>query len=216
MSKEKMPIEKKKVKTPKFRVSFPHVFEKHSGFKNQEPKYSITMLFDKRTSIEKLELAALNAAIEAWGDDKDSWPEGYRWPFRDGDKEPKKKGKPEFKNVIFVSASASKNRPQIVGNEIDPETGKLIYITKENGGEEMFYAGCYARAELLAFAYDTAGNVGISFSLQNLQKLGDGPQLSGRKNADQVFDLVEDGSNDASNYSTETSDEDDEAAGMGF
>ncbi len=210
MSKEKMPIEKKKVITPKFRVSFPHVFEKHSGFKNQEPQYSLTMLFDKTSDLTEMKRAAFNAGVEAWGDDKTQWPEGYRWPFRDGDKDPKKRGKPEFKNVIFTSASAKKTRPQVIGNKkID---GQFPQLTKENGGEEQFYAGCFARAELLAFAYDTAGNVGVSFSLQNIQKLADGPQLSGRKNADQVFDEVDDGSDDSTNYGGDASESD----SMGF
>lgn len=209
---EKMPIEKKKVITPEFRVSFPHVFEKHSGFKNQEPQYSITMLFDKATNLKELRRAAFNAAVEKWGP-KENWPEECRMPFRDGDTDPKKKGKAEFKNVIFTSASAKKTRPQVIGNKkVD---GQFPQLTKENGGEEQFYAGCYARAELLAFAYDTAGNVGVSFSLQNLQKLRDGQQLSGRKNADQVFDEVDDGSDDSSNYEAGENSED-TGAGMGF
>lgn len=210
---EKLPIEKKKCITPEFRVSFPHVFEKHSGFKNQEAQYSITMLFSKATDLKELKRAAFNAGAEAWGANREEWPEGYRWPFRDGDKDPKKRGKPEFKNVIFTSASSKKTRPQVIGNKkID---GQFQQITKENGGEDIFYAGCYARAELLAFAYDTAGNVGISFALQNLQKLREGEQLSGRKNADQVFDEIDDGSDSEENYGNSDT-ELDHQEGMGF
>jgi hypothetical protein len=214
MGNPKMPIEKKKCMTPEFRVSHPHVFEKHSGFENQKPQYSIAMLFSKNTNITAMETAATNAAIEAWGDDEIEWPEGYKWPFRDGDKEPKKRGKPEYKNVTFVNATSKKTRPQVVSNKRDPETKRFPEFTKENGGEDAFYAGCYARAELLAYAYDTAGNIGIAFSLQNIQKIRDGASLSGRKTADEVFDDVDDGSDDHSSYNNEA--ETDETDSMGF
>lgn len=203
---DKMPIEEKKVLTPEFRVSFPHVFEKHTGFKGQEPKYSIAMLFDKKTDLKELKRAAYNATVEKWGP-KEDWPAGLRTPFRDGDRDPKKAGKAEYKNVIFVSAT-SKQKPEVVGNlRVD---GQFPHIEKDSGD---FYAGCYARATLIAFAYDTGANIGVSFSLQNVQKLRDGQNLSGRKTANDEFDDVDDGSNDATNYETEAGGDD---AGMGF
>lgn len=201
---EKMEIEKKKCRTPEFRVSFPHVFEKHSGFEGQEPKYSLVMLFPKNTDLKELKRAAFNAATEKWGV-KEKWPKGLRMPFRDGDEKQDLAG---YEGTIFVSAS-SKQRPQVVSNLKDKETGQFPRIEKE---DELFYAGCYARATLIAFAYDKMGNKGVSFSLQNVQKLKDGDQFSGRKNADDEFDSVEDGSADESNYETDTK----EDAGMGF
>jgi hypothetical protein len=196
---DKMDISKKKCTTPEFRVSFPHVFEKHSGFEGQEPKYSIVMLFPKNTDLKDLKRAAFNAATEKWGE-KTKWPKNIRMPFRDGDEKSDLAG---YEDTIFVTAS-SKQKPQVVSNKkVDDQFPR---IEKE---DETFYAGCYARATLIAFAYDKAGNKGISFSLQNIQKLKDGEQFSGRKNADDEFDEVEDGSEDASSY-------EDADAGMGF
>lgn len=210
-NKNRMPIELKKCTTPKFRVSFPHVFEKHTGFKGQEPKYSISMLFDKATDLKELKRAANNAAIEAWGKDTSQWPEEYKKPFRDGDKDPKKRGKPEYKNVIFVGAS-SNQKPQVIG-PLKVE-GQFPHLTKDDG---EFYPGCYARATLIAFAYDTGGNVGISFALQNIQKLEDGENLSGRKSADEEFDEVDDGSDDRESYGNDESDMDPvDAEDVGF
>lgn len=187
---EKMDIEKKKCTTPEFRVSFPHVFEKHSGFETQEPKYSLVMLFTKKTDLKELRRAAFNAAVEKWGP-KEKWPKNLRQPFRDGDEKQDLQG---YSGTIFISAS-SKQKPQVVGNKkVD---GQFPRLEKE---DEIFYAGCYARATLIAFAYDKMGNKGISFSLQNVQKLRDGEQFSGRKNADDEFDEVEDGSDSAENY----------------
>jgi hypothetical protein len=189
---EKMEIEKKKCRTPEFRVSFPHVFEKHSGFEGQEPKFSCVMLFPKNTDLKELKRAAFNAATEKWGV-KEKWPKQLRMPFRDGDEKSDLAG---YEDHIFVSAT-SKQKPQVISNKkVD---GAFPRIEKE---DETFYAGCYARATLIAFAYDKMGNKGVSFSLQNIQKLRDGEQFSGRKNADDEFDEVDDGSESAENYET--------------
>lgn len=191
---EKMDISKKKVITPEFRVSFPHVFEKHQ-YESNEPKYSLVMLFDEKTDLKDLKRAAFNAQVEKWGP-KERWPKNLRSPFRDGNEKSDLAG---YEGTVFISAS-SKHRPQVVSNKkVD---GQFPRIEKE---DETFYAGCYARATLIAFAYDKAGNRGVSFSLQNVQKLRDGEQFSGRKNADDEFDDVEDGSDDKESYGKEDS-----------
>lgn len=196
MSKEKMPIEEKKAMTPEFRVSFPHVFEAHTGFEGQEPKFSIVMLFPKKVDLSALKKAAFNAAVEKFGP-KEKWPKNMRMPFRDGDEKADLSG---YEGTWFVTAT-SKQRPGVINQKREP-------ITKE---DESFYAGCYARATLIAFAYDKAGNKGVSFSLQNVQKLRDGEQFSGRRAAADEFDEVEDGSENADNYGGAEADD-----GMGF
>src|SRR6266576_3906587 len=156
---DKMELEKKKCLTPEFRVSFPHVFEKHSGFETQEPKYSIVMLYPKKTDLKELRRAAHNALVEKWGSVKEKWPKNLKTPFRDGDEKQDLSG---YEGCYFVSAS-SKQKPQVVGNKkVD---GAFPRLEKD---DEQFYAGCYARATLIAFAYDKMGNKGVSFSLQNV------------------------------------------------
>ena len=56
--------------------------------------------------------------------------------------------------------------------------------------EEM-YAGCYARATLTAYAFDTAGNRGVAFGLQNIQKIRDGEPFTGREKAEDEFEAIE-------------------------
>lgn len=179
-----MEIEKKKCMTPKFRVSYPSVFEAKS-YEDGPAKYSVVMLFDKKTDLKELKRAAHNAAIEKFGA-KDKWPKNFRMPFRDGDED--RADTPGYENSIFITAS-SKQRPGVV----DQQRNQLI-------SDEDFYAGCYARATLIAFAYDTKGNKGVSFSLQNVQKLADGEKFSGRKSAEDEFDSVEDSSNSEESY----------------
>lgn len=192
----KMDIALKKAMTPEFRVSFPAVF-KPKAFKDQDPKYSVVMLFDKKTDISALKKAAANAMLEKWPEAKD--PEKrkklkLKMPFRDGDEKEDTQG---YKGCIFVSAS-SKTRPGLVNGKREP----II-------DEEEFYPGCYARATLIAFAYDTAGNRGVSFSLQNVQKIRDGESLSGRKRAEDEFDEISDGSDDEDSYGAGGDDDDD-------
>lgn len=191
MTKENS-VDAKKCITPKFRVSFPNLF-KPKAFEQQEAKYSITMLFPKSVDLaataggkNSLKQAALNAAAEKWGADRAKWPKNLRLPFRDGNEKSEMQGYAEH---VFVSAS-SKMQPGLVDE-------KLLPILNEKD----FYPGCYARAELIAFAYDKAGNKGVSFSLQNVQKLSDGEAFSGRKDAGDVFDAVEDTSAKPESYS---------------
>ena len=189
----KMEIEKKKCITPEGRVSYPYVFKAKSN-EDKEPKYSMTLLFDKKTDLKELKRAAFNAAVETYGSDKSKWPKKLKMPFRDGDED--KPDQPEYKNTIFVYAS-SKHRPGIVDSGRSP-------IVEE---DRTFYAGCYARASLIAFTYDQLGNIGVSFALQNIQKLRDGKPLSGRKNAEDEFDAVEDSSESEDSYGDESGDD---------
>lgn len=173
-------IEAKKCITPEFRMSFPNLSEP-KGFEGGEEKYGLTMLFEKAVDIKGLKQIVFNAISEKWGPDRTKWPKGLRLPFRDGDTEENYKDKEGYAGCIFVRAT-SKRQPGMVDKNLKP----ILNI------DEAFYGGCYARAEVLAFPYDRAGNKGVALSLQNVQKLRDGKPFSGRKAAQDVFDAVED------------------------
>lgn len=181
----KMDIVMKKVVTPEFRVSFPAIF-KPKAFPGQEAKYSVVMLFDRNTDLAKLKAAVKNAIVEQFGDDKARWPKKFKLPFRDGVEREGTEG--YGPNTIFVSAT-SKTQPGLVNNRLE----KII-------SETDFYPGCWARAELIAYWYDVNGNKGVGFSLQNLQKIKDDKSFSGRKQAEDVFDAIDNGSDDPAAY----------------
>jgi hypothetical protein len=132
------------------------------------------MLFPKGADLSKLK-AAVDAAIKAkWGDKP---PKGLRSPFRD-------QGEKDYAGyepgAIFVTAK-SKERPGLVDammNDIIEETG--------------FYSGCYARAQINPYAYDTNGNKGVAFGLNHLQKLRDGEPMNGRTRVEDAFEAVPD------------------------
>jgi len=197
MGEAKMDIKLKKCTTPKARISFPHVFRAHAIEEGAEAKYSVTLLFSKQTDLKDVKRAAINAVKEKYGDDyQKKLPKNFKWPWRDGDEKEDLEGYAEH---IFVYAS-SKKRPGLVDNQLQPILD-----------EEQFYAGCYGRATLISFTYDKAGNKGVSFSLQNLQKLGDGKAFSGRRKAEDDFEAAEDqseldGSENPNNYASDNMD----------
>jgi len=160
--------------TPEFRVSFANVF-KPRAFEGQEAKYSVCMLFDKKTDLSELKRLAAEAVNEKWPDSSKR-PKGLRNPFRDGDTE--KGDLAGYEGKIFINAS-SKIKPGLVDQDVQP----II-------SEDDFYSGCYARATVTAYAYDTAGNRGVAFGLQNLQKLRDGEAFSGRAKPEDEFTPV--------------------------
>ena len=158
-----------KVMTPEFRASYANVWEPRAMDEKQEKKYSLMMVFPKGADLSALKKAAAQVLIDKFGADQAKWPKNLRSPFRDqGDKieDPNNPG-PYVPGATFISAS-SKQKPGIVDAAAQP-----IIDTSE------FYSGCYARATIRPFYYDNSGNKGVSFGLQNIQKLRDGEPLGG-------------------------------------
>lgn len=174
----------RKTQTPMFRASFPWLFEPQPPMEGSqgEPKYSVVMLFDeaaRKTPEFKAMKDLANAAIrEKWGDKP---PSNLRNPFRDGSEKSELDG---YEGMVFVSAS-SKMQPGVVN-------GRLQRIISKEVDPDGFYAGCYARATVTAYAYDKAGNKGVAFGLQNVQKIKDGEAFSQRTRAEDDFEATED------------------------
>lgn len=166
------------VMTPKFRASFANVFRPGKAMEEGgEPKYGVMMLFEKGADLSPLKKAAEQAVADKWGADKSKWPKNLRSPFRD---QGEKDGEAYVAGAFFITAT-SKQKPGLVNAQNQP----II-------DESEFYSGCYARATVRAFAYDKAGNRGVAFGLQNIQKLADGESLSGRVAAEKEFEPISD------------------------
>lgn len=201
MAKKSDSIESKKCITPEFRVSFPNVF-KPAEYEDSEsePKYGLTMIFDKSIDLkmpakdEKNSIRRIvrNAIVEKWGEDKSKWPKKMWNPIRDGDEDNDREDESLF-DAFYIRAN-SKTKPGLV----DP---RLRAITTE----DTFYPGCYARAEVLAYAFEKKGNRGVALTVLNIQKTRDGDPLSGRRHAADVFSSIESDDGDE-----DPSDEDDD------
>lgn len=165
-----------KVVTGKVRFSYVHVFEPSSMNEGEEPKYSVCLLIPKK---DKDTLKKINDAIkqaEIVGKDKLSKNgkivANYRKPLRDGDEE---RDTPEHEGCFFINVS-SKRRPGIVDKDLNAILDK-----------EEFYSGCYGRASINFFAYNSNGSRGITAGLNNVQKLSDGEPLAGGTTPEEDF-----------------------------
>lgn len=173
-----------KVITGKVRLSYAHLFKPVAVDDSQEPKYSVCLLIPKS---DKQTLKKIKAAVEAakqagtskWGG---KIPNNLKMPLRDGDEE--RSDQEAYAGHYFLNAN-SKQAPGIVDKSLQP-----IMDSNE------VYSGCYARASINFFAYNTAGNKGIACGLNNIQKLEDGDYLGGRSRAEDDFDALDDDDED--------------------
>jgi hypothetical protein len=168
--------------TPEFRAAFISVFRatsmKNADGSVNKPKFSIRAAFPPTAKLDALKKEAEMAAREKWGD---KIPKTLRSPFRLNE---------ELENPIvgigdgwvIMSFSANEDkRPGIVD-------AKLQDIIDDSD----VYSGAWYRAQVRAFAYENAGNKGVSFGLQNVQKLRDDDLIgSGRIPASKAFEPVD-------------------------
>jgi hypothetical protein len=172
--------------TPVFVGSFPNILEPKLNELNDKMEYSIVALFPKGADLSKLQAAAKEVIEKKWGTDKKKWPKNLRSPFRDQGEREKENDDGKMvlppgheKGAIFMNFK-TKDKPGVVDAKNQP-----IIDSSE------VYAGAKYRASVRPFAYDTKGNCGVSFGLQNIQKVGEGESLSGRVKAEDEFAPIE-------------------------
>ena len=206
MAKQRMKSELVKIVTPEFRAGFPALFEARKAnptSATEKAKFSIVMLFQvadtaqsKKENRSKVDLEPLknlvrNVIIEKFGADRTKWPKfgvnsgELQTPFRKGDV-PEKKDKPGFGEGIEFAAASTLNKPGIVQPWAGPDNRPAPLTVPSD-----FYGGCYARATVNAYYWEYMGKMGVSLSLQNVQKLRDGEPFGGRTAADKDFDAIE-------------------------
>lgn len=169
-----------KVVTGKVRFSYVHVFEPFAMQEGQKPKYSVCLLIPKS---DKETLRKIKDAIEAAKQigKASKWngtiPANLKLPLRDGDVD--RPDQEEYHGMYFLNAS-SEQKPGIVDAQLNP----ILDSTE-------VYSGCYGRASINFFAYNTAGNKGIGCGLNHIQKLEDGDYLGGRTRPEDDFEPYE-------------------------
>lgn len=173
----------KRVLTPKFLVSFPSVFQPRYNQLNGKNEYGIEMVFPEGTNLGPLKKAMKEVIDEKW---PNKVPKDLRIPLKDGSEaadDAKEKGKDKeiYRGKVFCRAKAGESNPPIIVNEKREE-----FID-----ERDFYAGCQAHAYVNISAYDKAGNRGISFWLDKIQKTGDGEPLGAmRTSVEDDFEVL--------------------------
>ena len=171
--------------TPEATLSYPHLDVPQQPKKpTDKAKYSSTLVFDPGTNLDAMMAAAMAAGEEKWGAKFAEMVriQAVRMPFR---KDAEAKG---YKaGSVFVNAR-SEQKPGVVYRHAGPD-GKPAIIPDSKIKEEM-YPGERVRAQIRAFAYDTSGNKGVSFALNNVQRMGNGtaPRLDNRQAATDAFE----------------------------
>jgi hypothetical protein len=175
---------KTKVVTGKVRFSFVNVFEPRAFGEGMDAKYSVMLLIPKSDvgTIDRIR-KAIDAAAQKGLHTKfgGKLPAVLKTTLKDADKDTNQDGE-VFKDVWDYTAGhyilnvSSKNPPQIVDANLNPIINPV-----------EFYSGCYGRASINFFAFNTNGNKGISAGLNNLQKLEDGEPLGSFSTAEQDF-----------------------------
>ena len=165
-----------KVVTGKVRASYAHVFTPEAIDETSEAKYSIALIIPKSdtVTINKIK-TAIEAAKEAGKTSKFAGkiPANLKLPLRDGDFE--RPDADEYQDAYFLNAT-SRTKPGIVDKNLNPILD-----------QDEFYSGCYCRASITFYAFNTSGNKGIACGLNNIQKLSDGQPLGGRTTPDADF-----------------------------
>jgi hypothetical protein len=177
-----------KVITPEAMLSYPALFapkQTPSG----ELKYGCVLVFQEGADLSPLENAALAALEERWGARAKEMLQKnqLKWPFRDGAERDAQGYGP---GTTFINVT-SKLQPGAVDSD-GGDDGKPRRITDLS----ELYAGCFVRASLRPFTYDTNGSKGVSFALNNLQKLRDGERIDGRLRPEDEFQTIEAGAAD--------------------
>ncbi len=138
-------------------------------------RYSVVAIIKKsdKETIRRIREAVdyiKEKSVDKWGG---RVPENCHLPLRDGDIE--KPDNPVFQQCYFINIKC-KEQPQIVDQNVQP-----IQDPTE------LYSGCYGKVSVIFYAYSCGGNKGISALLGNIQKVKDGPRLSGRMSASEEF-----------------------------
>ena len=169
--------------TPEFRAAFVGLFKATAPKENPDgaKKYSMRAVFMPGTDLSTLKEQAAQAAKEKWGD---KVPKTIRSPFRTNEElENPIPGIPDDAIVMTFSANEDR-RPGLV----DKNLQDII-------DDSEVYSGAWFRAQVRAYAYDAAGNKGVSFGLQNAQKTKDDEPLGkGKVPASKAFEAFGGGS----------------------
>lgn len=138
---------------------------------DEKDAYSLMFLIPKTDTVT---INALKKSIEAFKKDPKAeakWGSKFlasmKLPLRDGDTERDTDKSPEFKGHYFINANTY-TKPGVV----DAKMQEII-------NPADIYSGCYGRISVVPAAYNTDGNKGIKFYLNNVQKLAEGEKLGG-------------------------------------
>jgi hypothetical protein len=169
-------------------ISFPNLDVARSGGKNSKPKFGGTIVVTKEGQKTPNFLGLIEdvkeVAIERFGKKGNEYPTygGKHSTFRNDGAD---KGYPEG-SISFGARNEA--QPGLVYPWPEAPGSKKPAVVPQDKIKETFYPGAKVRVSVKPFAYDTDGNKGVGFALHNIQWLGHGDRLDGRKAATEEFE----------------------------
>ena len=160
-----------RVVTGKCRFSYFNALASRKNELSGKDEFSTQVLVPKSDTetVAALKAAAKEALTAKFGD---KIPKNVRNPLRDGDTETKSDGTPlgkEYAGCYFFNTKST-NKP----GAVDANGQDLL-------GSNDIVSGDFGRVSLNAYAYDQAGNKGVSFGLNNIMLVAKGEPLGGAR-----------------------------------
>ena len=179
-----------KVVTGKVRLSYVYIFEARASQQgSDDAKYSVTLLIPKSDTVT---VGKIKQAMQEARDNfcnrngANAIPVKFNHTLHDGDgtRDSGEPYGPECHGHYVITVS-SKQKPVIVDR-----AGSPILDASE------VYSGCYGRASINFYGYNTNGKKGVSAGLLAVQKLADGEPFGTVGSADDFNDGFEDDEDD--------------------
>ncbi len=161
------------------RLSYAQLWTPKAMADGQDAKYSVSLIIPKKDKATiKLIEDAIKEAIEKghaekWGGKPVEKQKNFKYPLHDGDEE--REGDAAYANSYFITARSS-TQPKIVDRNIQAILD-----------QDEVYSGCYGRASINFYPFNTSGSVGVGVGLNAIQKIKDGERLGGGVSADDAF-----------------------------
>lgn len=162
------------VKTGKCRLSFPNLFEPRAVNEGDKPKYGCSLIIPKsdKAAIKAIEKAIAHCAEANKGKfKKGKVPTNLKHPLRDGDED--REDDEAYEDCMFINANSAK-KPQCV----QKVAGAMEVITEV----DILYSGCYVKAMINFFVYNTGQSEGVAAGLNGIFKVADGEPLGAVSN----------------------------------
>ena len=156
-----------KITTGKVRFSFCNLFTAQVPTGGGDPKYSVTLLIPKTDTATKAKIdQAMQEAAELFRQKNGtaSIPAKFNHTLHDGDglRDSGEAYGPECKGHWVITVSSK--RPPVI---VDAEKQEIV-------DPNEVYSGCYGRACINFYGYNSNGKKGVSAGLLSVQKLADG------------------------------------------
>lgn len=171
------------------RASFPNLVKGKINENNNKRQWELTIVLDEGYDLTPLKRAGAEALKAEFGDKAAGMIKSKEIVLVGGKncliRNDETKSYPKGETRI---GARTYRKPGVVSRFPDPKNPKLPAVIPEDEVEQEIYPGARVRATVEAYYYDNPKNKGLTWSLGNVQKIGDGERLDSYVNAQDEFE----------------------------